>query len=101
MSLRGAKAIEPEFFDVAGLSVPVFRFNTVAVGTGCAGHNAADTLHALGQTEVALDPEAAACSFEWKDVRPIPGDGDWFENVWNAYVRGEIVSEDRGEKMKR
>lgn len=28
----------------------------------------------------------------WEDIRPIPsGDDNWFENVWSAYRRGEIV----------
>ncbi|MFO7637326.1 MAG: FAD-binding protein [Clostridia bacterium] len=28
---------------------------------------------------------------EWEDIRPIPREDNWFENVWNAYRRGEIV----------
>jgi len=27
----------------------------------------------------------------WRKVRPIPTNDDWFENVWNAYRRDEIV----------
>ncbi len=57
MVLNCSAPIEPGFVDIAGLSVPVFRFNTVVVGTGCAGYNAADTLHALGQTDVAIVTE--------------------------------------------
>lgn len=42
--------------------------------------------------ETALDAGTMQCSFEWKPVRPIPSNyDDWFENVYNAYVRGEIV----------
>ena len=26
-----------------------------------------------------------ACRFEWRDVRPIPEDDDFFENVWRSY----------------
>ena len=28
---------------------------------------------------------------EWQDIRPIPTEDNWFENVWSAYRRGEIV----------
>jgi len=39
------------------MAIPVFRYNTVVIGTGCAGYNAADTLHALGQTDIAIVTE--------------------------------------------
>jgi succinate dehydrogenase/fumarate reductase flavoprotein subunit len=43
--------------------------------------------------EVAFDPETMECAFVWKTVRPIPsGYDDWFENVYNAYSRGEIIA---------
>ena len=32
-----------------------------------------------------------ALSASWRKVRPIPTNDDWFENVWNAYRRDEIV----------
>jgi succinate dehydrogenase/fumarate reductase flavoprotein subunit len=28
---------------------------------------------------------------EWVEVRPIPDEDQWFENVWNAYMRDEII----------
>jgi succinate dehydrogenase/fumarate reductase flavoprotein subunit len=28
---------------------------------------------------------------EWVDIRPIPKEDAWFENVWNAFLRDEIV----------
>lgn len=28
---------------------------------------------------------------DWEDVRPIPTEDNWFENVWSAYRRGEII----------
>jgi len=28
---------------------------------------------------------------KWVDVRPIPGEDTWFENVWNRYMRDEII----------
>ena len=40
-----------------GLSLPVYSFNTVIVGTGCAGYNAADTLFSLGQEDIAMVTE--------------------------------------------
>ena len=57
MSLRHNNLLRPEVIQVRGLSIPVFNFNTVVVGTGCAGYNAADTLHSLGQTDVAIVTE--------------------------------------------
>jgi succinate dehydrogenase/fumarate reductase flavoprotein subunit len=32
-----------------------------------------------------------SCIAGWKPVRPIPDEDNWFENVWNEYMRGEIV----------
>jgi hypothetical protein len=28
---------------------------------------------------------------KWVDVRPIPDEDTWFENVWNRYMRDEII----------
>lgn len=28
---------------------------------------------------------------QWVDIRPIPRDEAWFENVWNAFLRDEII----------
>jgi len=28
---------------------------------------------------------------DWVDIRSIPSEDTWFENVWNAYLRDEIV----------
>ncbi|MBU1339678.1 MAG: oxidoreductase, partial [Acidobacteria bacterium] len=28
---------------------------------------------------------------EWVDVRPIPQEENWFETVWNAYRKNDIV----------
>jgi hypothetical protein len=33
--------------------------------------------------EVRYSPQE--CGFNWEDVRPIPENDDWFENVWKAY----------------
>jgi len=32
-----------------------------------------------------------SCITEWKPVRPIPKAETWFENVWNDYMKGEII----------
>ncbi len=31
------------------------------------------------------------CVTEWKPVRPIPTEDNWFENVWNEYMKGNII----------
>jgi succinate dehydrogenase/fumarate reductase flavoprotein subunit len=43
--------------------------------------------------EISLEKEGAAysCKAEWKPVRPIPEENYWFENIWNEYMKGEIV----------
>lgn len=38
-------------------NLAVFSFNTVVVGTGAAGYNAADRLHSLGQKDIAIVTE--------------------------------------------
>lgn len=43
----------------------------------------------IGETVLSRDP-TPGCVSSWVDVRPIPSEDVWFENVWNAYRRGEI-----------
>ncbi len=31
------------------------------------------------------------CVAEWKPVRPIPEEDNWFENVWNEYMKGNVI----------
>jgi succinate dehydrogenase/fumarate reductase flavoprotein subunit len=31
------------------------------------------------------------CDFAWEDVRPIPEDDDWFENVWRDYRENNVI----------
>jgi len=31
------------------------------------------------------------CTFEWKNVKAIPAEDTWFENIWNAYRNDEII----------
>lgn len=35
--------------------------------------------------------EGDACQFNWRSVRPIPEDDDFFENVWRAYRRDQNI----------
>jgi succinate dehydrogenase/fumarate reductase flavoprotein subunit len=39
--------------------------------------------------EVRYTPQG--CEFSWDDVRPIPENDDWFENVWRAYRDDELI----------
>jgi len=40
--------------------------------------------------QIYLDEEAKVKK-QWVDIRPIPQEEAWFENVWNAYLKDEIV----------
>ncbi len=31
------------------------------------------------------------CTTNWRSVRPIPSEDDWFENVWSAYRKDEVI----------
>ena len=42
---------------INGREIPVFKFNTIIIGSGCAGFNAADTLFDLGQHDIAIVTE--------------------------------------------
>ena len=39
--------------------------------------------------EIRYSPQG--CTFVWDDVRPIPDNDDWFENVWREYREDHIV----------
>ena len=39
---------------ITGFDIDVYSLNTVIVGTGCAGFNAADSLYAIGQHDIAV-----------------------------------------------
>lgn len=45
--------------DIQGVQVPVFAYNTVVVGSGAAGYNAALRVHGFGQKDVAIVTEGA------------------------------------------
>jgi succinate dehydrogenase/fumarate reductase flavoprotein subunit len=40
--------------------------------------------------EIGLDGKGRVCK-QWVDVRPIPEDTGWFENVWNDFLMDRIV----------
>jgi len=40
--------------------------------------------------EIYLD-EDFSVKKQWVDIRPVPEEDHWFENVWNKYMRDEIV----------
>jgi hypothetical protein len=40
--------------------------------------------------ELSLDNKGRAVK-EWVDIRPIPREDSWFENVWEDFRRGRIV----------
>jgi len=48
------KIITPKTVEIGGALLPVFSFNTIVIGTGAAGFNAADTLYSLGQEDIAI-----------------------------------------------
>jgi hypothetical protein len=41
--------------------------------------------------QIALDADSMECKCEWKPVRLIPLDDNWFENIWAEYRKGNIV----------
>lgn len=42
--------------------------------------------------EVWLDTRKLECHMEWKPVRPIPKEDNWFENVWEAFRDGKVIT---------
>jgi len=49
--------MEKQTIQIDNLTIDVYSVNTAVVGTGCAGFNAADCLHALGQQDIAVVTE--------------------------------------------
>ncbi|MCL2447104.1 MAG: FAD-binding protein [Oscillospiraceae bacterium] len=47
--------------NIGKYDIPVYEFNTVVVGTGAAGYNAADRLHQNGQSNIAIVTEGVNC----------------------------------------
>lgn len=46
-----------QYIKIDGITIPVYSLNTVVVGTGVAGYNAADSLYTLGQKDIAIITE--------------------------------------------
>jgi len=42
-------------------------------------------------TEFINNNNKIGCKFEWEDIRQIPTEDNWFENVWSAYRKNEII----------
>lgn len=51
-----------------------------------------ELLASVCEIELVRDKGEFGCRADWKPVRPIPEEDNWFENVWNAYMRREIIS---------
>ncbi|MDO8685547.1 MAG: FAD-binding protein [Clostridiales bacterium] len=49
--------MKKDIVKIKGLDIEVYSMNTIVVGTGVAGFNAADSLYNLGQTDVAIVTE--------------------------------------------
>jgi hypothetical protein len=41
--------------------------------------------------EIALDADTMECQCEWKPVRPIPVEDNWFENIWAECRKGNVI----------
>ncbi|NLY17528.1 MAG: FAD-binding protein [Clostridiaceae bacterium] len=44
------------------------------------------------EIELKVEDGDYKCITEWKPVRPIPKEDNWFENVWNEYRKGNIMA---------
>ncbi len=51
------REIKPQYVISGGEKLPVYSFQTIVVGTGAAGFNAADTLYRLGREDIAIVTE--------------------------------------------
>ena len=52
--------------------------------------NAKDAFVEQKVLEIWLDADLKVKK-EWVDVRPLPDEDTWFENVWNKFRKDEIV----------
>ena len=41
--------------------------------------------------EITLNADTMKCKCDWKPVRPIPVEDNWFENVWAEYRKGNVI----------
>ena len=49
--------MKEDIIEISGLQLHIYSMNTVIVGSGAAGFNAADSLYALGQQDLAIVTE--------------------------------------------
>jgi len=42
--------------------------------------------------EIALNTASMECQCDWKPVRPIPTEDNWFENIWTEYRKGNVIT---------
>ena len=45
-----------------------------------------------GKIQEVIYSPPDCCDFTWEDVRPIPENDDWFENVWRDYRDDKVIS---------
>ena len=45
---------------------------------------------AMSRTIQEVEYAQGACSFYWRGCRPIPGETEWFEKVWQEYRKGTV-----------
>lgn len=48
-------------------------------------------LNQVCEIELSNEEGVYKCTTEWKPVRPIPEEDNWFENVWNEFRRGSFI----------
>lgn len=53
--------MKKESIEIKGITIPVYSLNTIVVGSGAAGFNAADSLYDLGQKDIAIVTEGIGC----------------------------------------
>lgn len=55
--MKGRRHMKKETVEINGYPVEVYSYNTIVLGTGAAGFNAADRLYQYGQTDIAIITE--------------------------------------------
>lgn len=50
-----------------------------------------DLAHKVSEVELNMDTDKLLCNIEWKPVRAIPTEKNWFENIWNEYLKDGII----------
>ncbi|MEA4847914.1 MAG: FAD-binding protein [Clostridiaceae bacterium] len=44
------------------------------------------------EIELTKKQDSIDCKAEWKPVRPVPVEDNWFENIWNEFMKGNIIN---------